>query len=138
VLDWAIGPRYTGDATEFITHIPDDDVGKAMCRNQIVHDSGGHQSFSVLGMAVILVVGGILILLGVFTDVIVCWLHIGPEHRRAQWILEEKLQLHRAAYEGFGVGTWGRDLKFPTTTDVGQAMPPISDVFLERSGTDEK
>src|SRR5436190_11561634 len=51
VVEWATGPRYVAGATEFITHTPEDPIGKEMCRNQVVRDSGSHQSFSVLGMA---------------------------------------------------------------------------------------
>ena len=68
----------------------------------MVHGIRGEQSFSVLGLALILALGGVLIVLGAVVDTIVGWLQTGrkAEYRHTQWILEEKLQLQRAAYEG--------------------------------------
>ena len=92
-----------------------------------------YQSFSVLGVALILAIGGVLIVLGMLADTVIGWLQVGhkAEYRRTQWILEGKLQLQRAAYEGFGFGTWNERLEVvPTTTDADVMIPPSSDVFL--------
>jgi hypothetical protein len=104
-----------------------------MCRNQMVRDIGQHQSFSLLGLALIIALGGVIIVLGMVTDTLVGWLQIGrkTEYRRRQWILEENLQLQRAAYEGIGVGNWEKGLTvIPTTTGVSMPLPPSSDVLF--------
>jgi hypothetical protein len=100
----------------------------------MVRDTGLHQSFSVLGLMLIIVPGGIIIVLGMVTSTLVGQLQTGKknEYRHIQWVLEEKLQLQRAAYEGVGVDVASekRLEVVPRTDDVGSPVPPSSDVFL--------
>jgi hypothetical protein len=108
-----------------------------MCQNQLVGQIGPDQSFSVLGVALIPAIGGVLIVLGALVDTFIGWLQVGheAEYRRTQWILEGMLQLQRAAYEGFGFGTWKEKLEdVSTTTDIDLTIPPSSDVFLGNTG----
>lgn len=60
-----------------------------------MRDIGPYQLFSVLGVILILVIGGVLILLDILLDTVISWLQVGrkAEYRRSQWILEGKLQL---------------------------------------------
>lgn len=140
IVEWATAPKHIGPKSGLIADTPNDPIGKEMCRNQMVRQIWGYQSFSVLGIALILVIGGFLILLGMLVDTVAGWLPVNhkTEHRRRQWILEEKLQLQRAAYEGFNFGTWKDKLEVvPTTTDFDSTIPPSSDVFLAGTRRDE-
>jgi hypothetical protein len=79
-------------------YLPNDDISKAMCYSQKIADPQGTISFSVLGVALILSVGGFIIVTSLVLDTIVGWLqkkyNIG-EHARKNWISDEKLQLQR-------------------------------------------
>jgi hypothetical protein len=123
-------------------YLPNDDVSKAMCYSQKIADPQGTISFSVLGVAIILSVGGFIIATSLVLDTIVGWLekkyNIG-EHARKNWIMDEKLQLQRSVFlllfvrmsaterhtltqpfqalESAGMGTWeGHTAAVPTTT----------------------
>ena len=56
-------------------------------------------------MALILAIGTLIILVGLTIDITVGHFQKNrkSEYRRRQWILDNKLQLQRMAYEGFGV-----------------------------------
>ena len=135
MVEWATVPTNTvlGPENAFILNPVTDPVGAAMCRNQLVRDTGLHQSFSILGLALVLSIGGFIIVLGMAVDTVVGWLHIGSKfkYRQNQWVLEQTLQLQRAAYEGFNVGgTWERKLfAVPTTAGSDVPVPSSSDVF---------
>ena len=66
MVEWATAPTNVPLASQnlFAVHTPTNPIEKAMCQNQLVRDKGLHQSFSILGMALILGLGGILVLLG--------------------------------------------------------------------------
>jgi hypothetical protein len=143
MVEWATAPTNTvlGPDSGLTNNPPTDPVVAQMCSNQLVRSDGQHQSFSVLGLTLVLILGGIIIILGMVTDTVVGWLQtlLGARYRRTQWILDEKLQLQRAAYEGFGVGgAWeGRMDGVPTTAGVGVLVPSSSDVFLGKAKGEE-
>ena len=104
-----------------------------MCRNQLIRSPSSHQSFSILGLALIIAVGGIIILVGLFVDTVgsVVQRLMRRDWRDMQWRLEEMLQLHRAAYDGAGeMGIWEQGLEaVPRTTGGDVMMPPSSEVW---------
>ena len=108
---------------------PTDDIDVAMCGSQKVRNSFNTLSFSVLGVAIILVVGAMLIFANLVLDLLVgCIQHrwnIG-NHRRLQWVLDEKLQLQRMAYEEAGIGTWSGTTDAVPVTAYGErlGLPP--------------
>ena len=72
-----------------------------MCGNQIVQRSD-HASFSVLGLAIILVVGGLIMLVNSFLSTL--WPKLRPrsalgEYRDAQWVSNELLELQPRSME---------------------------------------
>ncbi|KAH0556148.1 hypothetical protein GP486_005920 [Trichoglossum hirsutum] len=89
-----------------------------MCQNQLVRNTGPYQSFSIIGIALTLAIGGVIMLIGSTIDVTIGHFQKNrkSEYRRQQWILEDRLQLQRMAYEGYGVGgKWeGRLSSIPT------------------------
>lgn len=88
---------------------PLDKYEKRICNNQKVRSASGTISFSVLGVAIILILGAILILTNLLLDTILGFvrrkLH-WKDHKSLQWALDEKLQLQRLAYEEAGQGRW--------------------------------
>jgi hypothetical protein len=137
MVEWATGPRNLelGPASPYTKETKL--AGEAeMCSSQLVHDAGPHQSFSVLGMSLILGIGGIIIVLGMATSRVVSWLHTGhkTEYRITQWTLEDKLQLQRVAYEGSASAIeWENRLNAVPTTVGDVLIPPSSDAFQENS-----
>jgi hypothetical protein len=96
IVEYATGP------TEIIPgiriYLADDAVSKAMCYSQKILDSQGTISFSVLGVAIILSVGGFIILTSLLLDTIVGFIQRTfnkGQHARLNWILDDKLQLQR-------------------------------------------
>ena len=80
-----------------------------MCKNQIIRSPGGTISFSVLGLCIIFIIGGILIVTSLVIDTLVGFIRRQldwKKYKSLQWTLDEKLQLQRLAYEEAGQGHW--------------------------------
>jgi hypothetical protein len=142
MVEWATVSTYNATSANsgLIPYPPTDPIQAQMCRNQLVRDPGLHQSFSILGIVLVLALGGIIIVLGLLADTVVGWLQLltssKAQYRREQWILEHELQLQRSAYEGHGVGgdhRWeGRMDAVPTTATkphTSAILPASSDCF---------
>ena len=141
VVQYAAGPSVVLDGTYLKR--PTDAIGEAMCRGQKVRNGGaggGTVSFSVVGVGVILVVGTGAILMNLFLDLIVGWVQgrfgvLGGGYKRLCWVLDDKLQLQRMAYEEVGMGVWrgGRDAvpvtragdRFALPREVDEAHPML-------------
>ncbi|KAI4269529.1 MAG: hypothetical protein L6R38_007434 [Xanthoria sp. 2 TBL-2021] len=107
VVQHATGPSFIPDSYDLIK--PQTAVEKNLCNNQIIRKTSGTTSFSVLGVAIILIVGTILIITSWTLDT--CMRSIrgkkgSSQHKSLQWIVDEKLQLQRLAYEEAGQGHW--------------------------------
>jgi len=91
------------------------------CKNQMMQLSSSteHQSFSILGLSVIFVVGSAIIIVSLTVESVVGWFHDRFDgwgrYKKEQWEAEETLALHQAAYTGLGL--W---------RDDEQDMPPSS------------
>lgn len=97
---------------------PTDIVSKAMCYSQKVQTTSGTISFSVLGLAIILAIGGTIILISLILDSVVgfCQRKFGKgEYARLNWILDDKFQLQRMVFEEVGMGTWDLQGTIPVT-----------------------
>ena len=107
IVQYATGPPpVVGNS---FTLKPQDAVWQAMCDTQKIRSSDGTTSFSILGVAVIVILGTVLILLNQVLDIIVGFIQRKldwGDHKRLQWVVDEKLQLQRLAYEEAGQGTW--------------------------------
>ncbi|KAK0280294.1 hypothetical protein LTR54_001095 [Friedmanniomyces endolithicus] len=117
VVDFAVGPTNAPAGVDIVypTSLPD----KAMCRMVKIRAPAGVQNFSLLGVLIILVVGTLLILVGLVIDKIGGLLQkcfrARPSGRLA-WVLDEKLQLQRMAFEGAQWAGWQNcDKRVPTT-----------------------
>ena len=106
-ITWATGPSYVPDGSKLVRASLPEDI--QMCKSQMILSPGGTMSFSVLGIAIILIVGIFLMLLSLWLDSITGYarrkLHYN-DYKRVQWGLDGMFQLHRLAYEAAGQGAW--------------------------------
>ena len=103
-IQYATGPSY-----DIQTIGPSTKEEVNMCENQIIRSQGGTVSFSVLGLCIILIFGGILIVTSLVIDSLVGLIRRKldwKKYKSLQWSLDEKLQLQRLAYEEAGQGDW--------------------------------
>jgi hypothetical protein len=95
-----------------------------MCHSQKVSYTGTTVSFSVLGVVIILAVGGAVILTYLVLEPFVAWVQrrsqLG-EFRRLKWIMDDKFQVQRMAFEEAGMGGSWRNLdgSVPVTGQKG-------------------
>ncbi|KAF2494028.1 hypothetical protein BU16DRAFT_512272 [Lophium mytilinum] len=99
---------------------PADDGMRALCQNQKVI-SKDHAGFSVVGLAIILAVGSLLILLDLFVARIVLWIGWGRfASMQDEWVQQGLLQVQRQALEARGIGPWeGKDGDVPVLVGDG-------------------
>ncbi|RMZ87143.1 hypothetical protein DV736_g5625, partial [Chaetothyriales sp. CBS 134916] len=75
------------------------------CKNQLVDSSGAYQNFSVLGIAIVMGLSGLIILVSFILRPLTHLLFYRGNSRRWHlqlWTVEDKLQLQRLAYQGAG------------------------------------
>lgn len=141
VVQYAAGSSVVLDGT--YVEKPRDAIGKAMCRAQKVRNgAGGNISFSVVGVGIILVVGTALIVMNLFLDIFVGFLQrklgvLGGDYKRLSWVVDDKLQLQRMAYEEVGMGVWRGGADAVPVTRLGDrfALPREVDSQHPRLGT---
>jgi hypothetical protein len=88
---------------------PTNTYEQALCRRQMIRSVSGYQNFSTLGVAIILVLGCFLVILGWVVDIVVGWMQKRLWKRnfaRLSWISDGYFQLQRMAYEGAGYERW--------------------------------
>ena len=91
------------------------------CENQIITDSSFF-CFSILGMVIILVIGGLIVLLNLILEPLVRLFRNMRKndhglYKQLEWDTTATLQLQRLVYEGQGSGTWhGEPDVVPVTT----------------------
>ena len=124
-MEYVTGPNDPSDGGN-IVDLPDED--KWMCTNQIVRRDD-YISFNVLGLAIILVVGGGLIVLNLTLISMVSRIQQSTERgqrRNEEWQASDMLQLHRIALENQGIGRWeGADASVPVTTYSDTILLPL-------------
>ena len=76
---------------------------KEMCKNQLIKNPGQYETFSVLGLSLIIALGGLVIVTDLTLDIIVGWMRCGPFlYRKEQWDMEESCQLYRYLHAAAG------------------------------------
>lgn len=71
--------------------------------------TASHTSFSVLGLSIVFILGGIIIVLELILEPILRCIQRRRNialYQRLEWVTTETLQLQRMAHEGLGAGTW--------------------------------
>ena len=113
VVNYALGP------VEADEHMINYSGNSDLCSRQKIRTPFGYTNFSTLGVAIILALGSIIVLNGMFIDKIV-GLYMRKanwkDFKRRLWAHDESLQLMRVAYEGVGQGVWtGESASVPVT-----------------------
>lgn len=100
--------QYVTQLTAGIEKIVPTDEDEWMCDNQIVV-RGDYISFSILGLAIILTIGGSCVGINLCLDSIVATFDKRfnrDPYKALEWKTDGLLQLQRHAYEGRGIGQW--------------------------------
>lgn len=121
MVEYSAGPLNMIDGGYILKF--NDSIGESMCDKQMVHSRSDTTSFSVLGLALVIIIGSILILTNLVLDTIVGFLQREfktGNHRRLQWIVDEKLQLQRLAFEEARMGTWSGGAAIVPITRFGE------------------
>lgn len=116
-VEYAKGPTNVLENT-YISK-PFDSASHQLCNSQKVRapPGSGAVSFSTLGVAIILAIGGLLILSHTILEYITANVIATRNHKLIRWSIDDKLQLQRLAFEGAGMGTWKASMgSVPTTT----------------------
>jgi hypothetical protein len=117
IVQYATGPAYIPQGSSLVG--PLNKHQEKMCKNQKVRSQSGTTSFSMLGVAIILIVGSVLILTSLLLDTVVDFLRRQlhwKDYKSLQWTLDDKLQMQRMAYEEAGQGHWtGGASSYPVT-----------------------
>lgn len=103
---------------------PASPVEESMCHNQKTQIRNGTVSFSLMGLAALFIIGGLLILLSFVLEPIVAW--IGPASY-LNWKLDDTMQLQRMAFEARGV-RWAKTDGAIPVTEPGQIFPSVASV----------
>jgi hypothetical protein len=126
-FEWATAPKNLPPNTlgyGWNVSAPINAAARSACRNQLMNNASGYENFSILGLALTLVICGLIVIIGLTVDTVVGWLRLGKtRYKRDQWGVEETLALHKAAY--INLGLW---------RDNGEEMPPSS-ILLNHSAS---
>lgn len=136
VIEYATGPGSIPDGMVLSRPQP---AQEKLCKNQIVRSFSGTISFSVLGLAIILIIGSLLLSISLVLPLLVGALrHVfeWKKHKGLQWTLDSKLQMQRLAYEEAGQGHWsGGASSVPVTRENDMlGMPEGVDAKHPRLG----
>jgi hypothetical protein len=109
IVEYATGPTDLEDGGSVVEIGSDMPSSQKLCSAQLAPLTNGYQNFSLLGIVLILTFGCLVIALGLTIDIVVGaiqrrWFRDSPGW--LGWVLDEKLQLQRMAYEGAGWGVW--------------------------------
>lgn len=105
-VEWATYPRnvdfdLTGKNMSFTPNPPRHAYAQ-QCSDQMIKDASGYLNFSVLGVALIIAMGGMIIVVGTSVDTVVGWFRsVRTRYMKEQWDLEGTLALHKSSYAMF-------------------------------------
>jgi hypothetical protein len=100
-------------------------MNDTFCRNQIIRNAGQYQSFSVLGLCLIGVVGFLIILISFCIEPLVKAIRsmLGRKTFKSEsWITDFVLQQQRIAFEAEGMGTWSNIRGVVPLTERGELL----------------
>ncbi|KAL9059473.1 MAG: hypothetical protein Q9162_001171 [Coniocarpon cinnabarinum] len=99
-----------------------DRIGQRMCHNQMTKNTLGTVSCSLLGLAFVICLGFVIVVLGFLIEPITSFVQRRTGwglQRYHDWVLNDKLQLHRMALEARGVGPWAKTSERVPVTERG-------------------
>ncbi|KAL9112917.1 MAG: hypothetical protein Q9227_002781 [Pyrenula ochraceoflavens] len=108
VVNSAIGPDDL-DIKKYFWQAPDSFQREKFCQNQKIRSSS-YTNFSVLGLVITLILGGIIIIVGYTLEQIIelfdTHVRRAIKYSRLEWTSNDILQTQRMAHEELGLGTW--------------------------------
>ncbi|KAF1969458.1 hypothetical protein BU23DRAFT_601556 [Bimuria novae-zelandiae CBS 107.79] len=121
-VDYASGPSNVFNGTHISK--PHDAPSRQLCESQLLKAPPGSNatSFSTLGVAIILAVGGLIIIAHIILEYVVANVVPTKSYKLVRWALDDKLQLQRLAFEGAGVGAWNAGIGAVPTTKRSQTF----------------
>ncbi|KAF2017544.1 hypothetical protein BU24DRAFT_388882 [Aaosphaeria arxii CBS 175.79] len=106
---------------------PTSDHARKVCQSQRIM-STRYASFSVLGISLIVGIGGIIILLDMFLELLLDYFqrkNVRHNYSRLEWKANSTLQLHRMAHEVAHSGTWSKATDAVPVTLPGEALAAV-------------
>lgn len=137
MVQYATGPTNV-PAGYSIFKLPND-TSLDLCKSQIIRNNSGTTSFSVLGVAIILIVGSLLIVTSLLLEPALGFARRKMErnqYKSIQYIADGMWQLQRLAYEEAGQGHWSGGANTVPLTREGDTMglPRNTDMKHPRLG----
>jgi len=117
---------------------PTDIIWAGMCHSQLINDASTTMSFSVLGIAILIGLGLIIVLLSFSLDTVIGWLQKKTGkglHARMEWRLNDKLELQRLLYQEMRQGHWDDSKSVPVTA-LGDKLSSVAEREMNRLETE--
>ena len=126
VLEFAAGSsNVTGNA---YIQPPVDAIQKSLCYSQMVPSASDTINFSIASLSIVLLLSAFLIVTNLILDTVVGFIQRklnARNPRRLQWIMSEKFQLRRLAFEGANMGDWSGGANGIPVTTTGEKFGAI-------------
>lgn len=120
-VEVATGPWGNPFVQKYVQKTVPEVSGNQSCYPQVVRNAA-YTSFSVLGLALTMALGGVIVLVANAVEPVCAfvqkrWSKRGRgTYRRLEWVTNEALQLQRMVHEELGLGTWtGTAQEIPVT-----------------------
>lgn len=144
--EYATGPTIVPDGSYVlhpnVTLHAEDAPYKVMCYSQVVHDSSNSMSFSIAGLAILLILGSIIIFAGLTIDTIFGWLQVRfgrGLHAHTEWQVNDTLCLQMLLHEEMKLGKWDGSGRLPVTRSNERFVGPAdAQVDILLGGQDTK
>lgn len=139
VQEYATGPSSIVSGS-FVQHpnpaLPADKPWVDFCYSQVVNDSSDSMSFSVIGLALLFGIGGVIIFLSLTMDTVVGYLQYKTGrglHARSEWLTNDRLQMQRLLFQELKLGRWTEDPgeKVPTTIARDDRFVGVADRHVD-------
>jgi len=136
MVEKAAGPaNIVNQGGTIISPGPSDSIGQKLCKSQMIRNVSGYQNFSTLGVALILIIGTTLVILGWTIDIVVGFFQRNLFRRnlaRLSWVSDGYLQLQRMAYEGAGYTDWRYCADYvPVSGDLDRASQRLGSLNID-------
>ena len=115
---------------------PNTTAEKTLCHSQKVRISGEYSSVNVFGLAFIIGIGGVILLMDLICQHVVVELKSRRKSGISAWRQDDLLQLHRAAYQARGLGTWKDLSSHVPVTNPGETFKSHWVTDLEKLASD--
>jgi hypothetical protein len=136
LVEKASGPaNIVNQGGSIVSPGPNDSLGRKLCNSQMIRNVSGYENFSTFGVALILIIGTTLVILGWTLDIIVGFFQrylFRRNFARLSWASDSYLQLQRMAYEGAGYTDWKYCADYvPVSGDLDRASQRLGPLNID-------